>query len=146
MVQVRTMRSAPIATRMIAAERTPRLPCFTSMTAAAERDYVLGTHDDEVARLGLQHRVWRPCSLDAWRRAGFTVGQTLLDIGRDHGKTPAQVAIAWCLAQPGITSVIAGADTPRQAEENADAEDLTLSQAEWHRPVRVHRRPTSHPG
>ena len=31
----------------------------------AERDYVLGTHDDEVMRLGLQHRVWRPRALDA---------------------------------------------------------------------------------
>lgn len=51
----------------------------------AERDYVLGTHDDEVARLGLQHRVWRPRALDAWRRAGFTVGQTLLDLGCGPG-------------------------------------------------------------
>jgi hypothetical protein len=25
-----------------------------------ERDYVLGTHDAEIARLGLQHRIWRP--------------------------------------------------------------------------------------
>ena len=50
-----------------------------------ERDYVLGTHDEEVERLGLQHRVWRPRALDAWRRAGFTVGQTLLDVGSGPG-------------------------------------------------------------
>jgi SAM-dependent methyltransferase len=50
-----------------------------------ERDYVLGTHDDEIDRLELQHRVWRPRALDAWRRAGFTVGQTLLDIGCGPG-------------------------------------------------------------
>ena len=36
-----------------------------------ERDYLLGTHDAEVQRLGLQHRVWRPRVLDAWRRAGI---------------------------------------------------------------------------
>ncbi len=41
-----------------------------------EKDYILGTHDDEIVRLGLQHRVWRPRALDAWRRAGFTTGQT----------------------------------------------------------------------
>ncbi|HWO56980.1 MAG TPA: methyltransferase domain-containing protein [bacterium] len=50
-----------------------------------ERDYILGTHDEEIVRLGIQHRVWRPRALDAWRRAGFTVGQTILDIGCGPG-------------------------------------------------------------
>lgn len=52
---------------------------------AKERDYVLGTHEAEVERLGLQHRIWRAKALDAWRRAGFTVGQTLLDVGSGPG-------------------------------------------------------------
>jgi len=55
------------------------------VTATAERDYILGTHDDEVARLGVQHRVWRPRMLDAWRRARFTTGQTILDVGCGPG-------------------------------------------------------------
>jgi SAM-dependent methyltransferase len=50
-----------------------------------ERDYVLGTHDDEVARLGLQHRLWRSRVLEAWQRAGFAAGQTLLDVGCGPG-------------------------------------------------------------
>src|SRR5439155_774220 len=37
------------------------------------------------ARLGLQHRVWRPRATDAWRRAGFTVGHTLIDLGCGPG-------------------------------------------------------------
>jgi SAM-dependent methyltransferase len=53
--------------------------------ATIERDYVLGTHDEEIARLGLQHNVWRPRALAAWQRAGFTVGQTILDIGCGPG-------------------------------------------------------------
>lgn len=50
-----------------------------------EKEYVLGTNDEEIARLGLQHRVWRPRALDAWRRAGFSVGQTIIDIGCGPG-------------------------------------------------------------
>jgi SAM-dependent methyltransferase len=50
-----------------------------------EKDYVLGTHDEEIARLGLQHSVWRPYATAAWRRAGFRRGQTLIDLGCGPG-------------------------------------------------------------
>ena len=52
---------------------------------AADRDYLLGTHEEELARLGLQHRVWRPVVLDCWQRAGITVGKRILDIGAGPG-------------------------------------------------------------
>jgi len=51
----------------------------------SDRDYVLGTHDEEIERLGLQHVVWRPRALDAWRRAGFTRGSRLIDFGAGPG-------------------------------------------------------------
>lgn len=50
-----------------------------------ERDYVLGTHDDEIVRLGLQHRVWRPNVLDCWRRVGITEGSKVIDVGAGPG-------------------------------------------------------------
>jgi len=50
-----------------------------------EKDYLLGTHDEEIARLALQHRAWRPRALDGWRRAGFTAGRTILDVGCGPG-------------------------------------------------------------
>jgi len=51
----------------------------------SERDYVLGTHDAEIERLGLQHRVWLPQASRAWQRAGFTAGQQLVDLGCGPG-------------------------------------------------------------
>src|SRR6476619_1705376 len=57
-----------------------------------ERDYVLGTHDEELARLGLQHRVWRPVVLDCWQRAGITVGKRVLDVGAGPGYATVDLA------------------------------------------------------
>jgi SAM-dependent methyltransferase len=48
-------------------------------------DYVLGTHDAELVRLGLQHRVWRESVLGAWRRAGLRVGWRVVDVGAGPG-------------------------------------------------------------
>ena len=48
-------------------------------------DYVLGTHDEEVRRLGVQHRAWRETVLDGWRRAGLRPGQRVLDVGAGPG-------------------------------------------------------------
>lgn len=50
-----------------------------------ERDYVLGTHDDEIYRLGFQHRVWRPRALDAWTRAKIGDGSKVIDFGAGPG-------------------------------------------------------------
>ena len=50
-----------------------------------EKNYYLGTHDAEIRRLGLQHRVWRPHVLDAWRRAGIAIGSTVIDAGAGPG-------------------------------------------------------------
>ena len=57
-----------------------------------EREYVLGTHDEEIDRLGLQHLVWRPWMLEAWRRAGITRGSRVLDIGAGPGFATADLA------------------------------------------------------
>ena len=51
----------------------------------ADNGYVLGTNDEELERLGLQHRVWRPLVLDCWRRAGITFGSRVIDVGAGPG-------------------------------------------------------------
>ncbi len=47
--------------------------------------------------------------------------QKLIDIGQARGKTPAQVALAWILDHPEVTSVIIGPDLPSQVDENLGA-------------------------
>lgn len=51
----------------------------------AERPYVLGTHDVEARRLGLQHRLWSATAHALWNRAGFGPGARLLDVGAGPG-------------------------------------------------------------
>lgn len=40
----------------------------------------------------------------------------------------AGVALAWCLHQPGVMSVLAGASTPEQVKQNIEASKISLSQ------------------
>ncbi len=58
----------------------------------SERDYVLGTHDEELARLGLQHRIWRRAALECWANAGITLGSRVLDLGAGPGYAAADLA------------------------------------------------------
>jgi SAM-dependent methyltransferase len=62
------------------------------MSARSDGDYVLGTHDEELERLGLQHRVWRPVVLDCWQKAGITVGSRVLDVGAGPGYATVDLA------------------------------------------------------
>lgn len=58
------------------------------------------------------------------------VVEALLDIGQERGKTPAQVAIAWLLSRPAISTVIMGPDHPDQVDENLGAVGWSLSDEE----------------
>ena len=55
------------------------------ISGSEEREYVLGTHDEEIDRLGLQHRAWRAQAYELWDIAGFGPGQTILDVGSGPG-------------------------------------------------------------
>ncbi|HEY2071495.1 MAG TPA: methyltransferase domain-containing protein [Rhizomicrobium sp.] len=51
----------------------------------SEKSYVIGTHDAEIGRLGLQHAVWRPSVTEFWRLGGIAAGQTVIDAGAGPG-------------------------------------------------------------
>ena len=50
-----------------------------------DNEYVLGTDDAELGRLGLQHRLWSAQAFACWERAGVTPGATVLDVGAGPG-------------------------------------------------------------
>lgn len=53
--------------------------------------------------------------------------KVLKSVAREHNKTVAQVAINWTFSQLGITSVLVGAKSDKQARENAEACSFTLT-------------------
>jgi aryl-alcohol dehydrogenase-like predicted oxidoreductase len=59
---------------------------------------------------------------------GFGVVAALDEVANAHGSTPARVALAWLLAQPGITAPIASATSVEQLNDLAKATQLELSQ------------------
>jgi aryl-alcohol dehydrogenase-like predicted oxidoreductase len=61
----------------------------------------------------------------------------LVEIGSAHGVSAAQVALAWLLGRPGVTSLVVGARTSEQLADNLAAADLTLTADERERLDRV---------
>ena len=53
--------------------------------------------------------------------------ETLVEIGEGHGVSAAQVALAWLLTRPTISSVVVGARTDEQLADNLQAAELRLS-------------------
>jgi aryl-alcohol dehydrogenase-like predicted oxidoreductase len=58
--------------------------------------------------------------------SGLKVLAALDDVAARHAATPTEVALAWTLAQPGITAPIASATSPEQVAQLAKAGELTL--------------------
>lgn len=75
-----------------------------------------------------------------WQQAHFEAVEQLRQFFEPRGKSIVQVAIAWVLAQPGITSAIVGASRPEQLDESLgsvnvtlDAEELEACNLAWYR-------------
>jgi len=64
---------------------------------------------------------------------GFDAVEALDALAKEKGATIPQLALAWLLAQPGVTSVIVGANKMAQLEDNLKAADVQLTAAEVER-------------
>lgn len=65
-----------------------------------------------------------------WKEANFAAVSELGEYFDGRGKPLAQVALAWVLAQPGITSAILGASRPEQLKETLSATEMELEPVE----------------
>jgi aryl-alcohol dehydrogenase-like predicted oxidoreductase len=75
----------------------------------------------------------------------YDIIDALVEIGEAHGVSAAQVAIAWLLARPAVTSVIVGARTDQQLADNLAAAALQLTEEQIARLEAVSRTPLIYP-
>ena len=75
----------------------------------------------------------------------YDVVEVVVEVAKDRGVSPAQVALAWLLDRPAVASVIVGARTEEQLADNLGAADLSLSQEERTRLEEVSRPPLLYP-
>jgi aryl-alcohol dehydrogenase-like predicted oxidoreductase len=71
--------------------------------------------------------------------------EVLVSIGADRGVSAAQVALAYVLGRPAVTSVVIGARTSEQLADNLAAADLSLTQEERAKLDEASRPPLLYP-
>ena len=64
-----------------------------------------------------------------YTRSSELICERYVQLARDHGLDPAQMALSFCLTRPFMTSAIIGATTMDQLKTNIQAADLTLDEA-----------------
>jgi len=75
----------------------------------------------------------------------YDVVDVLVDIAEARGVSAAQIALAWLIARPQVTSVIVGARNDTQLQDNLLAADLTLNNEEIERLNQVSQLPLLYP-
>jgi aryl-alcohol dehydrogenase-like predicted oxidoreductase len=60
---------------------------------------------------------------------GYMVVDTLVDVAKQYSSTAGRVALAWLMAQPGVTAPIASATSDKHLDDLVAAADLELDQA-----------------
>ncbi|GLY15143.1 aldo/keto reductase [Kineosporia sp. NBRC 101677] len=75
----------------------------------------------------------------------YDIVDALVEIGSAHGVSAAQVALAWLLGRPGVTSLVIGARTEEQLTDNLAAADLSLTDDERARLDQVSAVPLPYP-
>ncbi|MEE8728548.1 MAG: aldo/keto reductase [Rahnella inusitata] len=75
----------------------------------------------------------------------YDVVDVLVDIAETRGVSAAQIALAWLIARPQVTSVIVGARNDTQLQDNLKAADITLTTEETEKLNAVSQLPLLYP-
>jgi len=75
----------------------------------------------------------------------YDIVDVLVEVAAARGASPAQVALAWLLERPAVTSVIVGARTSEQLTDDLGAAALSLTADELARLEQVSRPPLLYP-
>jgi aryl-alcohol dehydrogenase-like predicted oxidoreductase len=76
----------------------------------------------------------------------FDCIDVMRDIAKAHGVSVARIALAWVLHRPFVMSVIIGAKTPEQLDDNLAATEVKLSAEDLERLDKVSALPPEYPG
>jgi len=87
------------------------------LSAKYSRDHLPPPVDDR------REHHFKPQTLDQF----MSVADGVRTLSEELGVTPTVLALAWCLARPGIATVLPGAKSGAQISEAASAADLELS-------------------
>jgi len=60
----------------------------------------------------------------------YAVVDALVDVAKTHNSTPARVALAWLMAQPGVTAPIASATSEKHLDDLVAAAELELTRSD----------------
>ena len=75
----------------------------------------------------------------------FDIVEALVEIGAAKGVSAAQIAIAWLLGRPGVSTVILGARDEKQLADSLRAAEVKLGDAERARLDKVSQPPLLYP-
>jgi aryl-alcohol dehydrogenase-like predicted oxidoreductase len=77
---------------------------------------------------------------------GYDIVDTMAAVGKRRNATVAQIALAWLLHQPSVTSVIIGAKKQAQLKDNLESVDVKLDDADLKEIDAVSRLTPEYPG
>lgn len=100
------------------------------LTGKMTRDRIANLPDDDWRKTDKRFQ-------DPQLTYALQVVEKITEIGGRHGRSPAEVAIAWTLANPAVTGAIVGGRNPQQVEETTSAAGFALTHAEIEEIARV---------